>query len=281
MSILHTTQEVDLTTSTSCWGRCRRNKSVVTAAIYWGFTSLGLLVAALGPSLLSLQRQTGASAEALSFVFTLRSIGYLVGSATSGSLLDKFPNGGTKFLAGTIILTAICTLLVPEARTVVALGALCSTQGLAMGFLDTIGNVLVILLHGSRAGPWMQGLHFVFAVGALSAPLCVRLAMELSADGQDASGGFQTFAVFTLVGGLWFACLESPKARGNATAGAGSQGEGVISNKNAAVPVVDQDQKRCCRCCTVDRGIILTVGALLGLYVGGETGFGFVYSSAM
>mgnify|MGYP000477339994 CR=1 FL=1 len=40
-----------------------------------------------------------------------------------------------------------------------------------MGALDTVGNILIIFLYGENAGPWMQGLHFAFSVGALSSPI--------------------------------------------------------------------------------------------------------------
>ena len=69
-------------------------KCFATAAIYWSFTSLGLLIASLGPSLLGLERQTGATAENLAFVFTLRSVGYVVGSAGSpGRKPARLPRG--------------------------------------------------------------------------------------------------------------------------------------------------------------------------------------------
>ena len=262
---------------------CCGTKLLATGAIYLGFTSLGLLIASLGPALLGLQRQTGASAETLSFIFTLRSVGYLVGSAGSGAMLDKFPKSGTRALAVCLFLTAICTASIPFASAVLSLGTLCSTQGLAMGVLDTVGNVLIIFLHGAGAGPFMQGLHFVFSVGALCSPLLVRLAMTLSESGVDASGAFWTFAAVTASVGLWFVFVPTPPPRksghGAQTAGTGQEpvemlehGQSII---NVDTPTAAVHQERCCRgLCTVDRGIILTTGALLGLYVGAETGFG-------
>lgn len=267
---------------------CCGTKLLATGAIYLGFTSLGLLIASLGPALLGLQRQTGASAETLSFIFTLRSVGYLVGSAGSGAMLDKFPKSGTRALAVCLFLTAVCTASIPFASAVLSLGTLCSTQGLAMGVLDTVGNVLIIFLHGSGAGPFMQGLHFVFSVGALCSPLLVRLAMTLSESGVDASGAFWTFAAVTASVGLWFVFVPTPPPRksghevGAAVTGGAEpvvdmleHGHSIITREEEPAPPAAVHQERCCRgLCTVDRGIILTTGALLGLYVGAETGFG-------
>jgi len=241
------------------------SKKVATGAIYWGFASLGLLIASLGPALLGLQRQTGASAEELSFVFTLRSLGYLLGSAGSGFLLDKFPKSGTRGLALCLFLTATCTGLIPFVGSVVALGALCSTQGAAMGVLDTVGNVLIIFLHGENAGPWMQGLHFVFAVGALSSPLFVRASMALSETSIDASAAFYLFAAITSVGGVWFSFVPTPPPR--------KTEEHNNAGNDSSSGSLDRS-KTCCGVCSIRRGIILTTGALLGLYVGAETGFG-------
>ena len=129
-------------------------KLVATGAIFFGFLSLGMLIALLGPSMLGLERQTGASAETLSLVFTARSCGYLFGSVAGGVLLDWYPHRGNAIISASLVLTSGSTALIPFTTTVGVLAALVSTQGFAMGFLDTIGNVLLLNLHGVDAGPW-------------------------------------------------------------------------------------------------------------------------------
>ena len=132
----------------------RTYQLVATFAIVFGFFSLGMIIASLGPSLLGLERQTGASAETLSLVFTSRSLGYLLGSVLGGVLLDRCPPRGNRIISFSLFLTCGATALVPLAGTVVVLAALVSTQGFAMGMLDTIGNVLLLNLHGDHAAPW-------------------------------------------------------------------------------------------------------------------------------
>lgn len=39
-------------------------------------------------------------------------------------------------------------------------------QGLAFGALDVIGNVCILLLHGDKVAPWIQAMHFFFALGS-------------------------------------------------------------------------------------------------------------------
>lgn len=43
-------------------------------------------------------------------------------------------------------------------------------QGLAMGVLDTGGNVSLMRLHGKEVAPYMQTMHFLFGLGAFASP---------------------------------------------------------------------------------------------------------------
>ena len=56
-------------------------------------------------------------------------------------------------------------------------------QGFAMGFLDTGGNLLLLRLHSepdpSQAEPYMQAMHFSFALGALVIPLIMAMLNDL------------------------------------------------------------------------------------------------------
>ena len=57
---------------------------LATGALLFSFFNLGLLIASLGAALLAFERQTGASSDALAVTFTVRSVGYLIGSALGG-----------------------------------------------------------------------------------------------------------------------------------------------------------------------------------------------------
>jgi len=65
----------------------------------------------------------------MGFVFSSRSLGYLVGSMVGGPLFDKFD--GNKLLAGAITLTAVGPAL---PRTSSALSALTALSALMNGF---------------------------------------------------------------------------------------------------------------------------------------------------
>lgn len=53
-----------------------------------------------------------------------------------------------------------------------------------MGFCDTGGNVMLIWQYGSEVGPFMQGMHFTFALGATLGPLLLRLVAHISGGGS-------------------------------------------------------------------------------------------------
>ena len=236
-----------------------------TGAAFLAYVALGLLIASLGASFLQLQRQTGAVPAELTFVFTLRSFGYLVGSAAGGVLLDRFPRAGTRTIAAALFVTAVSTSLVPSAGTVAVLCVLFCTQGVAMGALDTIANVIIIYLWADGAGPWMQGLHAAFAVGAVISPLVVRLSQSLSTSGTSISAAFYAFSAVTGLCGVYFCFVPTPTPREKKVVATT-----ITSEPTAPAP---QAKTTCCSC-SYHLRIILTTGALLGIYVGAETGFG-------
>lgn len=82
--------------------------------------------------------------------------------------------------------TAISALLVPFMRTVTGLASVVVLQGLAMGLLDTAGNLMLLSMWGpQRSGPYLQALHCLFGVGTFLAPFLARSLVS----GNDALEG--------------------------------------------------------------------------------------------
>jgi FHS family Na+ dependent glucose MFS transporter 1 len=77
-------------------------------------------------------------------------------------------------------------------------------KGFAEGLIDTGANTLLVWTHGPRVGPYMNGLHFFFGLGAFLAPLLV-------AQLTGAAGGYRwaywALAAFALLAGLRVATL--------------------------------------------------------------------------
>jgi FHS family Na+ dependent glucose MFS transporter 1 len=72
------------------------------------------------------------------------------------------------------------TLLVPFLPLLWILVSVVFIIGVGQGVLDVGGNTLLVWVHGNRVGPFMNGLHFCFGLGALLAPLLVARAVKTS-----------------------------------------------------------------------------------------------------
>ena len=155
----------------------RTPRFVGTFAYAMSFWLLGIVIASLGPTLLFLSEQTGADLDLLGFIFPARSLAYLLGSAFSGPLYDRLP--GNRLLATCLFVTTAGTAAIPFCPTVWLLAICVAMQGLAMGFLDTGGNVMLVWLHGGhRVAPYMQLIHFAFGVGAFVSPMVVEISVH-------------------------------------------------------------------------------------------------------
>ena len=126
-----------------------------TSSIFYccSYVCLGLSLSSLGPVLLDLSVQTGASLRATGYCFVIRSAGYLAGAAC-GPLFDRVP--GHRVLGVAMLLVAGGTFGITRATSTAALAFTVSLQGVAMGLLDTGCNLLLLWWLGAGAGPVMQ-----------------------------------------------------------------------------------------------------------------------------
>ncbi|KAG8186959.1 hypothetical protein JTE90_028255 [Oedothorax gibbosus] len=145
-------------------------KIIKTCNLYLCFIVLGMCVAVPGPTLLDLQHLVHTDTKNIAFIYTARSIGYLVGSLGGGVLFDLLTR--KQFVLTLFNLaTAVTMLGIPWCRSIVALTAFMVGNGASLGVLDTGGNVCCLNLWGKDSGPYYQALHFAFGVGGLIAPL--------------------------------------------------------------------------------------------------------------
>jgi len=142
---------------------------IATAAYYLSFIILGLTTAASGPSLLRLAEHTSSEIDRISFIFVFGSLGYLIGSFVGGRAYDRF--SGHKLMALTMLIVGIASIIIPIASSLQVLLFAMFLSGLASGILDVGANTLLIWMHGEKAGPFLNGLHFFFGIGSLIAPL--------------------------------------------------------------------------------------------------------------
>ena len=224
-------------------------KYASTTAYYLAFILLGLMIAAEGPTLLKLAEHTSSALNQISSLFLFGSLGYLLGSYIGGRLYDRVP--GHRFMAGVLVFLGITIALVPLASSRSVLFSVALISGLFKGALDVGCNTLLLWVHNETVGPFMNGLHAFFGVGAFIAPLIV--AQVLSATG-DIYWVYWLFAILSFPLGIWVWTLPSPPSR-------------VVPahHERAPFPVLP----------------VLIMVLCFVLYVGGEAGYGaWVYTYA-
>ncbi|MGC8782540.1 MAG: MFS transporter, partial [Anaerolineae bacterium] len=160
----------------------------------------------MGPTLPGLAQHTGSKLSEISFLFTARALGYLLGSLISGRLYDRFP--GHRVIAGVLLVMAIMMAIVPTVPILWLLALVLLTLGLGEGGLDVGGNALLVWVYGDRVGPYMNALHFFFGLGAFISPIVVAFAIRLSG---DITLAYWALALLMLPALLWIARLPSPR----------------------------------------------------------------------
>ena len=171
---------------------------VTTTAYYLAFILLGLTIAAEGPTLLKLAEHTSSALDQISSLFLFGSLGYLLGSYVGGRLYDRVP--GHRFMAAVLIFLGIMVALVPLASSRWVLFTVALILGLFKGALDVGCNTLLLWVHNEAVGPFMNGLHAFFGVGAFIAPLIV--ARVIAATG-DIYWVYWIFAIAALPLAIW------------------------------------------------------------------------------
>ena len=225
-----------------------------TGAYYTAFIALGLVMSSLGPTLPGLAQNVGVPLGQISLLFTARSLGALIGSSSiSGWLYDHRP--GNPVLAVTLLTMGLLMAGVPLAGWLPVLILLMFGLGLAEATLDVGGNTLLMWTHGEKVGPFMNGLHFFFGVGAFLAPIVVAQMLLLT---NDIRGAYWLLALFLLPVALVIGRLPSPAGVATSTAD-----EGVPARPGSV-------------------RLVFLVALFFLLYVGAEVSFGgWVYSYAL
>lgn len=183
-------------------------KIPTTVSYYLSFIALGLIEATLGPTLPALAEHTGADLKEISFLFTARSLGYLFGSFAGGRLFDRLP--GHWVMAGFIILAAVMMALVPLMPLLWLLTVVLFITGVAQAGVDVGGNTMLVWVHQGNVGPFMNGLHFFFGVGAFLSPIIIAQLVLLSGDIYWA---YWAIVALVLPVSLWLFLLPSPSVQ--------------------------------------------------------------------
>jgi len=176
-----------------------------TAGYYAAFTILGLYLAALGPTLPALAQQTGSDIEHISWLFIARSFGYLLGSLSGGKAYDHFKGHVIMTLA--LLTMGTMMALVPVMPILLMMLIVMLLLGVAEGGLDVGGNTLLVWVHGNKVGPYMNGLHYFFGMGAFISPIILAHTTLMSGNYHL---GYWILALLALPVAVWLIKTRSP-----------------------------------------------------------------------
>lgn len=229
------------------------SKLAQTALYYAAFVALGLAAASLGPALSGLAEHTHTQLSQISFVFVATRVGFLIGSFVGGRATDRWP--GHRVMAGVFVVMAAMLALAPAISRLWLLTAVLLVLGMGMGAIDLGGNTLLMWVHRSKVGPFMNGLHFSWGMGAFLSPIIFAQAVSISG---DITWAYWALAVLMLPAVVGLLRWPSPAAPANRHADRSGQANHVL--------------------------LVTLIAVFLFLYVGAEASLGgwiFTYTTAL
>lgn len=180
-----------------------------TIGYFGAYVTLGAAIASLGPSLPYLAENVGVSLGEIGFLFSARSLGYLLGSLAGGKAYDRFPAHRVLVL---LLLTASAGLaFTPMAAHLWLLAGLMLATGLALGGIDVGSNTLLAWVHGSRSRPYLNAMFFFAGVGSFLAPQLIGRAVLA---GAGLRWPYWVLSALALLASLWVISQPSPRPAG-------------------------------------------------------------------
>jgi FHS family Na+ dependent glucose MFS transporter 1 len=173
---------------------------------YLGFIAVGMASAVVGPSLPYLAQNTHTALGDMGSLFAARSIGYLLGSRQAGRRYDR--GAGHRLMVGVLLGMMLVMATVPLLPRLWMLMLALVLLGVFEATFDVGGNTLLVWVHRERVGPFMNGLHFFFGLGAFLSPVVVAQAILW---GGGIRWAYWCLAVLTLPAVFWMARRPSPQ----------------------------------------------------------------------
>jgi FHS family Na+ dependent glucose MFS transporter 1 len=152
--------------------------------------------------------QTGADLSQISILFAMRPAGYLISSLIIGRLYDRRAGHPIIAVAAGGLVLGLATI--PLAPWLLLLMGIMFMIGIAEAAVDVGGNTLIVWNFGDRVEPFMNGLHFMFGLGAFIAPLVVAYALQLTG---GITWAYWVLAALIVPSILWLLRLPSPPVR--------------------------------------------------------------------
>ncbi len=140
-----------------------------TVGYYLLFICLGFGMGITGPALPSLTSQTSSTLGGIGAIFLAGAIGFTFGTLIGGWIFDRL-RAGHRILAICQLIGAGMLAVIPLAGSLPVLLLIFFINGLPNGIINTGTNTLLMWTHDEKSGPFINGLHFCFGLGAFLAP---------------------------------------------------------------------------------------------------------------
>ena len=240
----------------------RAKRRTATIGYFAGFVALGLAYAVLGPTLTDLAANVGADLTRVAYVLSARGLGYLVGSLVGGRLYDTIK--GNPVMSAALLAAAAVLLAMPFVSVLWLLVGLAFLLGAFLGAVDVGGNTLLVWLHRDKVGPYMNGLHLFFGVGAFLSPVIIAQAVMLT---SGVRWGYWGLALLLVPVVVFLARIPSPSGASNGEGSKPARAESRLRNTRLQ-----------------NTRLVVLIALFFFLYVGAESSFGgwiATYAKAM
>ncbi len=149
------------------------------------FICLGFGMGITGPTLPSLASQTRSTLGDIGAIFFVGSLGYTLGTIVGGRVFDRL-RAGHLILGLSQLISAALMAAIPTVGSLPVLLAIVFLNGMPNGMLSTGVNTLLMWTHGEKSGPYINGLHFSFGLGAFMAPTIYAQMLKMGGTYQQA-----------------------------------------------------------------------------------------------
>jgi fucose permease len=156
--------------------RTLSNRRLILMTLGLAYIALGMLGALPAVSLIQLASNTHVSLEVAGSMFTVSSIGGMLGIVGSGFLIRSIKPKYLLMLGLFFLGSGSMTIALTREFPVLLLGQM--AVGLAFGFIDISLNTIATLAFQERLASDLNTIHGLFSLGALFGPLLLAFGLQ-------------------------------------------------------------------------------------------------------
>eukprot|EP01083_Nonionella_stella_P313150 1122756_1 len=240
----------------------------------------------MGPILGDLETQLHINLDVVSYLYFAQAVGFMLGAITGGKLYNHYPKQAHNGFGGAMITGAIAFCCLPFVTSPFWLYCCDIFIGWSAGQNCTIGNLCMLALFDSQindktgsseSGPYMQFLHFTWAIGPLVCPLLIQLSITITST-YHAAIYFMVALMIPIAIILFILPSPTRSNQNNDDTSEGNHTEfDVLLAKNASygsVPMFTDEKGLKTKLKVYSWAMVITFASVLSMYCGAEWSYG-------